>query len=76
MKKTHRKRRGKRAVLIFFMTINLTNAPATSIPKRLLIYHALGRMKTSTTAIVMARMIEKTIIRGVLLRKMDVISIK
>jgi len=76
MKKIQRNRRGNIAVLIFFMTINLTRAPATSIPRRLLMYHTLGRMKTSTIAIVMARMTEITIIRGVLLRKMEVISIK
>ena len=76
MKKIQRKRRGNKAVLIFFMTMNLIKAPATSIPRRLLIYHTLGRMITSTTAIAMDRMIEIKIIKGVLLRKIDVISIK
>jgi hypothetical protein len=64
------------ADLSFLITINLINAPATKIPKRLLIYQTSGRMTTSITAISKARIVEIAMIRGVLFRNIDVISIK
>ena len=76
MKKIHKNRRGSKAVFIFFMTINLIKAPVTRIPRRLLIYQTLGRIKVSTTAITIDRKIEMTIIKRVLFRKIEVISIK
>lgn len=76
MKKSHRKRRGNRAVLIFLMTMNLINEPATRIPRRLLIYQTSGKITTSTTAIPIERMIERIMMRGVLFRNIEVMSMK
>jgi hypothetical protein len=61
MKNIHKNRSGKRADFSFLITINLIKAPATKIPRRSLIYHTSGRIRTSTIAIDTERMIETAI---------------
>jgi len=76
MKKTHSKRSGSIADFSFLITINFVSAPATRMPKRSLIYHTSGSKTVSTTAIAIARIAEITIISGVLLKHIEVISMK
>ena len=56
--------------------MNFIKAPATKIPRRLLIYQTSGRTKTSTAARETDKIIEIITIRGALLRQIEVRSMK
>jgi len=56
--------------------MNLIKAPPTRIPRMLLMYQKLERIKASTAARVTDKIIEIITIRGVLLRQIEVRSIK
>lgn len=75
-KKSHRKARGIRAVLSFFMTINFINAPATKTAIKLFMGQASGRTTISITPSVSVRKIDSPMMRTVLLRNIVKMSIK
>ena len=76
IKNNHKNRIGRKADFSFLITMNFIKAPATKIPRRLLIYQTSGRTKTSTAARETDKIIEIITIRGALLRQIEVRSMK
>lgn len=76
IKNSHKNKSGNKADFSFLITINFIRAPATKMPRRLFIYQTSGRIRISTIAIATERIIETAMIWGVLLRKIEVKSIK